>query len=66
LFLELAAEPALDLPLLDLALEVFPLEDLALEDLVLEDDDRAPDKREELLFRDLPLDFEGMTISWLE
>jgi hypothetical protein len=50
-------------PLAFLALPVEPLFDL-LPDLALAEDDRAPDEREELLLRDLPLDFDGMGISF--
>jgi hypothetical protein len=50
-------------PLLVLELPVEPLFDLLLPDRAFADDDRAPDEREELLFLDLPLDFDGMGIS---
>jgi hypothetical protein len=43
-----------------LELPVEPLFDLVLPDRALAEDDRAPDEREELLLRDLPLDFDGM------
>jgi hypothetical protein len=51
-------------PLGFLELPVEPLLDLLLPDRAFAEDDRAPDEREELLFRDLPLDFEGMGISF--
>lgn len=51
-------------PLLVLELPVEPLFDLLLPDRAFVDDDRAPDEREELLFLDLPLDFDGMGISF--
>ena len=38
--------------------------DLLLPDRAFAEDDRAPDERELLVFRDLPLDFEGMEISF--
>ncbi|MGC2744007.1 MAG: hypothetical protein WA672_12515 [Candidatus Angelobacter sp.] len=50
-------------PLLVLELPVEPLFDLLLPDRAFAEDERAPDEREELLFLDLPLDFEGMGIS---
>ena len=51
-------------PLALLELLVEPLFDLLLPDRAFVEDDRAPDEREELLFFDLPLDFEGMGISF--
>jgi hypothetical protein len=51
-------------PLALLELPVEPLFDLLLPDLAFADDDRAPDEREELLFFDLPLDLDGMGISF--
>jgi hypothetical protein len=51
-------------PLGFLELPVEPLLDLLLPDRAFAEDDRAPDEREALLFRDLPLDFEGMGISF--
>ena len=51
-------------PLALLELPVEPLFDLLLPDRAFADDDRAPDEREELLFLDLPLDFDGMEISF--
>ena len=51
-------------PLALLELPVEPLFDLLLPDRALAEDDRAPDEREELLLRDLPLDFDGMGISF--
>lgn len=51
-------------PLLLLELPAEPLLDLLLPDRAFAEDDRAPDEREELLFFDLPLDFEGMGISF--
>jgi len=51
-------------PLALLALPVEPLFDLLLPDRALAEDDRAPDEREELLLRDLLLDFDGMGISF--
>jgi hypothetical protein len=56
--------PLLLEPLLLLELPVEPLFDLLLPDRAFAEDDRAPDERELLLFRDLPLDFEGMEISF--
>ncbi len=47
-------------PLALLELPVEPLFDLLLPDRALAEDDRAPDEREELLLRDLLLDFDGM------
>ena len=68
------AEPLLLLADLDAAvlLELFlplelraePLFDLLLPDRARAEDDRAPDERELLLFRDLLLDFEGMGFSF--
>jgi hypothetical protein len=51
-------------PLVLLELPVEPLLDLLLPDRTFAEDDRAPDEREELLLRDLPLDFDGMGISF--
>jgi hypothetical protein len=51
-------------PLALLELPVEPLFDLLLPDRAFAEDDRAPDEREELLFFDLPLDFDGMGISF--
>jgi hypothetical protein len=51
-------------PLVFLELPVEPLLDLLLPDRTFAEDDRAPDEREELLLRDLPLDFDGMGISF--
>ena len=52
-------------PLLPLELRVESLFDSALlPDRAFAEDDRAPDERELLVFRDLPLDFEGMEISF--
>lgn len=51
-------------PLLPLELRVESLFDLLLPDRAFAEDDRAPDERELLVFRDLPLDFEGMEISF--
>jgi hypothetical protein len=42
-----------------------PLVDLLLLDVLREDDDREPEEREELLFLDLPLDFEGIGSPFL-
>jgi hypothetical protein len=56
--------PLLLEPLLLLELPVEPLFDLLLPDRAFAEDDRAPDERELLLFRDLLLDFEGMEISF--
>lgn len=55
MFLEPDTELLLDALLLDLLLVDGPRED----------DDRAPEEREELLFLDLPLDFEGIEIPFL-
>jgi hypothetical protein len=51
-------------PLVLLELPVEPLLDLLLPDRTFAEDDRAPDEREELLLRDLPLDLDGMGISF--
>ena len=51
-------------PLVLLELPAEPLFDLLLPDRAFAEDDRAPDEREELLFFDLPLDFDGMGISF--
>ena len=51
-------------PLALLELPVEPLFDLLLPDRAFAEDDRAPDEREELLFFDPPLDFDGMGISF--
>jgi hypothetical protein len=51
-------------PLVLLELPVKPLLDLLLPDRAFAEDDRAPDEREALLFFDLPLDFDGMGISF--
>jgi hypothetical protein len=63
LLADLDAPLLLELLLL-LELPVEPLFDLLLPDRAFAEDDRAPDERELLLFRDLPLDFEGMEISF--
>jgi hypothetical protein len=63
LLADLDAPLLLELLLL-LELPVEPLFDLLLPDRAFAEDDRAPDERELLLFRDLLLDFEGMEISF--
>ena len=56
--------PLLLEPLLFVELPVEPLFDLLLPDRAFAEDERGPDERELLLFRDLLLDFEGIGISF--